>query len=56
MTFVLLHGAWMGGWCRRDVARLLRRAGHEVYAPTCHAPMIDAPSLLAQEVLAITAG
>ena len=33
-TFVLVHGAWHGGWCYKRVARLLRQAGHEVYAPT----------------------
>ena len=33
-TFVLVHGAWHGGWCYQRVARLLRQAGHEVYAPT----------------------
>ena len=33
-TFVLVHGAWHGGWCWRLVARALRRAGHEVYAPS----------------------
>ncbi|HUB94682.1 MAG TPA: alpha/beta hydrolase [Stellaceae bacterium] len=33
-TFVLVHGAWHGGWCYKRVARLLRRAGHEVYTPT----------------------
>lgn len=32
--FVLLHGAWHGGWCWRDVAPLLRAAGHAVYTPT----------------------
>ncbi len=34
MTFVLIHGAWHGGWCWRDVAARLRAAGHEVYTPT----------------------
>jgi len=34
MTFVLVHGAWHGGWCWRRVSALLRRAGHEVYAPS----------------------
>jgi len=34
MNFVLVHGAWHGGWCWRDVARELRRAGHDVYTPT----------------------
>src|SRR5262245_53196093 len=33
-TFVLVHGAWHGGWCYKRVAQLLRQAGHEVYAPT----------------------
>jgi pimeloyl-ACP methyl ester carboxylesterase len=33
-TFVLIHGAWHGGWCWKIVARALRRAGHEVYAPS----------------------
>ena len=33
-AFVLVHGAWHGGWCYKRVARLLRRAGHEVYTPT----------------------
>ncbi len=33
-TFVLVHGAWHGGWCWIRVARLLRAQGHEVYTPT----------------------
>lgn len=33
-TFVLVHGAWAGGWKWRRVAPLLRRAGHEVFTPT----------------------
>ncbi|GHE80335.1 esterase [Amycolatopsis deserti] len=33
-TFVLLHGAWHGGWVWQRVAPLLRDAGHEVHAPT----------------------
>jgi hypothetical protein len=33
-TFVLVHGANLGGWCYQRVSRLLRRAGHEVYTPT----------------------
>jgi pimeloyl-ACP methyl ester carboxylesterase len=33
-TFVLIHGAWHGGWCWRDVAEVLRSQGHLVYAPT----------------------
>ncbi len=33
-TFVLLHGAWHGGWAWQRVVPLLREAGHEVHAPT----------------------
>ncbi|WP_084127589.1 alpha/beta fold hydrolase [Demequina sp. NBRC 110054] len=33
-TFVLVHGAWHGGWCWDRVAARLRHAGHEVHAPT----------------------
>jgi len=33
-TFVLVHGAWSGGWKWRFVAPMLRRAGHEVFTPT----------------------
>lgn len=33
-TFVLVHGAWHGGWCWRKVVPLLRDAGHEVHTPT----------------------
>lgn len=33
-TYVLVHGGGHGGWCYDKVARLLRSAGHDVYAPT----------------------
>ncbi|WAU82160.1 alpha/beta fold hydrolase [Streptomyces sp. Qhu-G9] len=33
-VFVLLHGAWHGGWVWQRVAPLLRAAGHEVHTPT----------------------
>ncbi|CAI7977340.1 MULTISPECIES: alpha/beta fold hydrolase [unclassified Parafrankia] len=33
-TYVLVHGGGHGGWCYQPVGRLLRAAGHEVYAPT----------------------
>lgn len=33
-TYVLVHGAWHGGWCWRDVAAPLRAAGHDVLTPT----------------------
>jgi pimeloyl-ACP methyl ester carboxylesterase len=33
-TFLLVHGGWAGGWHWREVASLLRAAGHEVFTPT----------------------
>jgi len=33
-TFVLLHGAWHGGWCWCRVASRLRGNGHRVFSPT----------------------
>jgi len=33
-TFVLVHGAWHGGWCWKKLTPILRAAGHEVFAPT----------------------
>ena len=33
-TYVLVHGAWHGGWCWNKTVPLLRAAGTEVFAPT----------------------
>src|SRR5205085_5989841 len=33
-NFVLVHGAWHGGWCWRHVQEPLARAGHRVHAVT----------------------
>lgn len=33
-TYVLVPGAWLGGWAWRDVGPRLRKAGHEVYSLT----------------------
>lgn len=33
-TFVLVHGAWHGGWCWKRVRPLLVAQGHEVFTPT----------------------
>jgi pimeloyl-ACP methyl ester carboxylesterase len=33
-AFVLVHGAWHGGWCYRRTADLLRAKGHRVFTPT----------------------
>ncbi|MGD0198853.1 MAG: alpha/beta fold hydrolase [Solirubrobacteraceae bacterium] len=32
-TFILVHGAFAGGWCWEPVAELLEREGHDVRAP-----------------------
>lgn len=32
--YVLVHGGYMGGWAWRQVAQILRAAGHEVFTPT----------------------
>jgi pimeloyl-ACP methyl ester carboxylesterase len=33
-AFVLVHGAWHGGWCWRRVADRLHAGGHAVFTPT----------------------
>ncbi len=33
-NYVIVHGAWGGGYAWQGIARSLRRAGHEVYVPT----------------------
>jgi pimeloyl-ACP methyl ester carboxylesterase len=33
-TFVLVHGAWHGGWCWRRVSDRLEKKGHKVFTPT----------------------
>jgi pimeloyl-ACP methyl ester carboxylesterase len=33
-TFILVHGAWQGGWAWDRVVPLLRAQGHDVQAPT----------------------
>ncbi len=33
-TFVLVPGAWLGGWAWKDVRELLRARGHEVHTPS----------------------
>ena len=33
-SFVLVHGAWHGGWCWKRVADVLRSRGHSVTTPT----------------------
>ncbi len=33
-TYVLVHGAWHGGWCWKRVRRALQALGHDVFTPT----------------------
>ncbi len=33
-TFVLVPGAWLGGWCWKSVSPLLEKKGHQVYPVT----------------------
>lgn len=33
-TFVIVHGAYAGGWYFQATARVIRAVGHEVYTPT----------------------
>ena len=33
-TYVLVHGAWHGGWCWQKVKALLEAQGHRVFTPT----------------------
>ena len=47
-TFVLVHGAWHGGWCWREVAGRLQSAGHRVFAPTLTG-LADRSHLLTRE-------
>jgi len=48
-TYVLVPGAWLGGWCWRDVAASLRRAGHDVIAATLTG-LGDRAHLLSREI------
>src|SRR5207237_79741 len=33
-SYVLVHGAWHGGWCWQRATPLLEREGHTVHTPT----------------------
>lgn len=48
-TFVLVHGAWHGGWCWQRVAGRLIAQGHKVYTPTLTG-LADRSHLLTQQV------
>ena len=49
-TFVLVHGAWHGAWCWRQVADGLERRGHRVETP--HLPC-DEPGLSVEDCAAV---
>jgi pimeloyl-ACP methyl ester carboxylesterase len=48
-TFVLVHGAWHGGWCWQRVIDHLTAQGHRVFAPTltgvCERSHLNSPSV-----------
>ena len=48
-TFVLVHGAWHGGWCWKKTSALLDAAGHKVYTPTLTG-LGERSHLLAKEI------
>ena len=43
--FVLLHGAWHGGWCWEGVVKELEKAGHtaDLHYPTLKKGYLDLP-------------
>ncbi len=49
LTFVLVSGAWHGGWCWRRVERSLRAKGHQVFAPSLTG-VADRAHLLTKDV------
>jgi hypothetical protein len=49
-TFVLVHGAWHGGWCWRRVADILEKHGHKVYAQSLTG-VGDRSHLLSKDVI-----
>jgi pimeloyl-ACP methyl ester carboxylesterase len=49
LTFVLVHGAWHGGWCWTPLAHELAAKGHRVTAPTLTG-LGERAHLLAQNV------
>jgi len=48
-TFVLIHGAWHGGWCWRRVADRLEAEGHKVFAPSLTG-LADRSHLLSMDI------
>jgi len=42
--YILIHGAWHGGWCWEEIAPRLQALGHDVRAPDLPGMGADAPS------------
>ena len=53
--FVLLHGAWHGGWCWTRVADILRTRGHRVTTPT-QTGLAERSHLMSPEITLTTFG
>ncbi|MFK0156574.1 alpha/beta fold hydrolase [Streptomyces sp. NPDC090493] len=48
-TFLLVHGAFHGGWCWSEVRRLLEANGHRTYAPS-QTGLADRKHLLSRDI------
>src|SRR5690349_21547465 len=48
-TFVLVQGAWLGGWYWKRVRQRLQAVGHEVFTPTLTG-LADRSHLLARDI------
>jgi pimeloyl-ACP methyl ester carboxylesterase len=62
-TFLVVHGAWTGGWSWKKMRPLLRARGHEVFTPTLTGvgerahlarPEVD-PSVHVEDILGVLA-
>lgn len=53
-TYVLVHGAWHGGWSWTAVARRLTEQGQKVYAPTMagHGPDVERAGITHKDCVA----
>lgn len=48
-SFVLVHGAWHGGWCWQRLIPRLQAAGHDAFAPTLSG-LAERADLLSRQV------
>ena len=56
--FVLIHGAWHGGWCWDGVIQALGKGGHTAVAPTMpgHGPDEDRSGIVLDSYVAMAQG